>query len=774
MNKKNMAIDIENKNTFERYLREGINIFTGAGFSVLAKDHQARPLPIGDDFRKELLAEFPGSPSILGLPQLCTLISRSKKEELDKYIRTRFSVNEYCEKYNNLEFINIKNIFTTNVDDLLESVFRGNPSKHLNNISLNGASIKDKTAIDYIYLHGNVSDSSSSLIFGDLDIASAFSNDPNRWNYLRSLMNKYPTLFWGYALKDAGTLQVFANAIDDNNKKNSWIIIHPEYTSDDEISYYKSLDLKIILSETEAFLDYLKEFESPEIISKTDYQNPFPELSIPSHADVKHRSMQDFYQGAEPNWSDVYSPRVAKLHFYSDVEEQINRGKNVLITGGPATGKTTLLMQIAAFHDFNGVKLFLSDISITKAQTISAKINNIPTLLFVDNLQTSIEALNFLSKKNNIQLVIAERDYAYLSASSANFLRRNIEIIDITEVNERDTQMAIENIPVDIKAHRGYKFIAGDSLFEVIERNCRTPTIKERFNNVIAELKKKDDKLVQLFLLACYLHTCRSITSMDVIYNYFGASYNDHRRIYDLISILSSSLTEHVGEFMKEEQDYFSIRSNLLADHVFTVAPSKDLSEMLKVFHNNVPRLCIPNFDAFKRRAYDARLFERAFPNVEQGEEIYDIIYRKHSSPFNLQQKALYLSRRGEHQRAFEVIDEAIAQGGSRNWSIKNSYAIIKFKANISRRDCSDTRKALNESMDALEQCYSADVRKAFHAMSYADQSLKYWKKYRDATAISYLEKSMMWLSEENDEENRIGNVSRLLGQVRRELERAK
>jgi hypothetical protein len=765
---------IESQSTFERSLREGINIFTGAGFSLLAKDKKGIPLPIGDDFRKELLAEFPGAPAALQLPQLCTFLLRSKKNDLEKYIISRFDIGEYSKKYENIGLINPKFIFTTNVDNLLESVFNGNPNKYLNDASLNGSSLQDKSAIDYIHLHGNILNSEIPLVFGDLDIASAFSNDPNRWNYFRSLMNRYPTLFWGYSLKDAGTLQVLSDALDDNNKKNSWIIVHPEYTTDDEIQYYKSLDLKIITSDTENFLEYLSKFEPIKSSVAKEYTNPFPEYAIPSNSDIKHRAIQDFYQGATPNWSDIYSPRVAKLRHYNTIEEHTNRGRNVLITGGPATGKTTLLMQFAAFHNFDGVKLLLSNISLQKAQSIATRLSDIPTLLFVDNLQSSIDALNFLSTKKNIQLIIAERDYAYLSASSANFLRRNIEIIDITSLDEKDSQTVVTNIPEDIKSRKNHKLHEGDSLFELIERNCRTPSIKERFNNVIDELRKKDDNLVQLFLLACYLHTCRSVTSMDVLYSFFDKDFNDHRQLYSLLSILSSSISEYAGEFAENEQDYFAIRSNLLADHIATIAPSKDMARMLTAFHNNVPRFCVPNFDSFKRRAYDARLYERAFPKIEDGEEIYDIIYRKHKSPFNLQQKSLYLSRRGEHQRAFKVIDEAISTGGSRNWSIKNSYAIIKFKANIDRTDCADVRKALDESMEALEQCHSADVRKAFHAMSYTDQSLKYWKKYRDAMAISYLEKSKEWLSEEADEDNRVGNVLRLLRQVDKALSSAR
>lgn len=765
-------MEIENIHTFERYLKSGINLFTGAGFSLLSEDSTGKPLPKGSALKDELLTAFPGTPSALELPQMCTLISKTKKDELYSYLYNRFSVYKFDNIYKNIASIEIKNVFTTNIDNLFQKIFESSPTKYINDANLNGASFHDKQAIDYFYMHGSVLDKESPLIFGDLDIASAFSHDPARWNYLSSLMGRFPTLFWGYALKDAGTLQSFSHALNEHNQKDSWIILHPDYIKDGEVDYYKSIGLKIIKSNTEDFLKYLQKFDSEtskENTSLVQSVHPFPEYSVPSNSSIEHRSIQDYFQGASPIWSDIYSPRVGRVRFYDQIQETLNKGKNILITGGPATGKTTLLMQLAAFYDFNGFKIYTKDISKEKAKTIASGIGQTPALFLIDEFQSSIDALETLSKIGNIRLVISERDYAYLSSSNSPFLSKSITVFDVTELDEADAQMIINNIPSDIKAPNIHKLSDGDSLFELIEKNCKTPNIKSRFNNVIKELRTKDDKLVGLFLLICYLHTSRSIASMDVLISYFSDSVKDYKGIYDLIDILGSSITECAGELVEKDQDYFNIRSNMLADLIYKISPTEDLARMLTTFHSNVSTYSIPNYKAFKRRAYDARLFERAFPDIRKGGEVYDVIYKKHQSPFNLQQKSLYLSRRGEHQEAFRVIDEAISLAGSRNWSIKNSYAIIKFRANISRDNSADVRKALDESMGSLEECHSLDIRKTFHAMTYADHSLQYWNKYRDIKSLGCVNKAIAWLEEEQKNNKGVGNVVRLS----RELNRA-
>lgn len=54
-----IGVQIDEKNTFDKALKTGINLFLGSGFSVLAKDAQGKALPCGRELLYELIDEFP-------------------------------------------------------------------------------------------------------------------------------------------------------------------------------------------------------------------------------------------------------------------------------------------------------------------------------------------------------------------------------------------------------------------------------------------------------------------------------------------------------------------------------------------------------------------------------------------------------------------------------------------------------------------------------------------------------------------------------------------
>ena len=117
-------MDIDNAASFRYALLNDVNLFVGAGFSVLAQDSAGREMPTGDRLPSELREHFDlrGTEG-LTLPQLYTLLARTQKEHVDRFLRERLTVATCDPKYLHLRRLGVSCIFTTNIDNLLQQIF---------------------------------------------------------------------------------------------------------------------------------------------------------------------------------------------------------------------------------------------------------------------------------------------------------------------------------------------------------------------------------------------------------------------------------------------------------------------------------------------------------------------------------------------------------------------------------------------------------------------------------------------------------------------------
>jgi len=212
-----------------------------------------------------------------------------------------------------------------------------------------------------------------------------------------------------------------------------------------------------------------------------------------------------------------------------------------------------------------------------------------------------------------------------------------------------------------------------------------------------------------------------------------------------------SLLTDYYGKIVDtEDQDYFVPRSRLVSEAVLDAVSQHGLKRVLLRFHNQVSPFRICRFDVFRRRAFDANLMKRAFENWKEGKEFYELAYGRDRSPYLLQQGALYLAHKKQFKEAFSMIDQAVLQSQYKIPSIRNSHAIILFKANIGSPVKDETvQHTLSESMDILRECYRYDKRKTYHATTFADQAVQYWEVYPGERAKSYLLTAEEWLLDE-------------------------
>ncbi len=455
--------------------------------------------------------------------------------------------------------------------------------------------------------------------------------------------------------------------------------------------------------------------------------------------------------------------------------DSVDSGKNTIVVGMPACGKTTLMMQVASDITFHGHKLVSKNISPEKARLIIKQLNGQKAIIFLDDFTDSLEAFSFLTQQANLTVVAFDRDYNF-DIASHRIEQRDFSIVDVTELSNLDFQKLFSKIPSNIRASKlntpTMETGIPPSLYEIVEANMVRPTLRKRFGTVLDQLERESYSLHDFFVMCCYVHSCRTPVSYDMAYAFLRDEATSWEYIYDVCEQLGALVSEYCGVFVDSEQDYFIPRSALVSDAVMHEASQTGLKRTIVRFHREVSPYRICNYYNFKKRAYDKDIMTRAFPDWKEGVEFYESLYARDRSPFLLQQGALYLSYKHRFTEAFSWIDQAVTETAGRVFSIRNSHAIILFKANIGASSNDDTVvRTLRQSMEILRTCYDNDKRKTYHAMIFADQALRYWNVYGDGVAKNYLTTAEEWLDSENKRWPHKRNVQRLHRKVSRVLQ---
>lgn len=94
------TIHIENEYSLKEALRSGVNLFLGAGFSVLAKNRHGNFLPVGDALSHVLKNAFPKiRDSSLPLPQLTAILAATQKADFEVLLTDQYTVTDFDKRY---------------------------------------------------------------------------------------------------------------------------------------------------------------------------------------------------------------------------------------------------------------------------------------------------------------------------------------------------------------------------------------------------------------------------------------------------------------------------------------------------------------------------------------------------------------------------------------------------------------------------------------------------------------------------------------------------
>lgn len=497
---------------FRVALKQGINLFCGAGFSVEASDTDGAKLPVGEELLNELKKNFPAVQNYQKLPFACTKITKTDKQSFYTFLEKRFTVKDFDPQYLSLLDIRIKNIYTTNIDDLFFKIYeRSEQPFYLNDCSTRGAAYDDQRAVHYYPLHGCIRNN-QNYVFGATEIASVFSqrNNEKSWKSLASDSAKHPILFWGWNFQDPGPIQAMYgdnNNVDDN--ANRWVLLRNP--NEEMLDYFESLKFNVIIGDTKRMLEYISDFvsasaETDEQVSVNDDTLSLLEpYVIPENGEkLPAYPLKKFFLEYTPRWSHIYSRSIPKTSNYKKIANSIASGKSTIVMGIRGSGKTTLMMQLLADYETTRLKHMLIAPSIDQVQNYIKLLNGKRSLLFVDDCFRDTNALIQLFNAPNIQIVCFDRDFNY-ERQYHRIQPYTFNLIDVTEITKEDAQSIVNIIPIELRRDN-----AGTKNFE------KDPTI---LNLLAMDLKamnfrfmtcfhEKDAIAAKVFLMIAYVHSC--------------------------------------------------------------------------------------------------------------------------------------------------------------------------------------------------------------------------------------------------------------------------
>lgn len=747
---------------FQQALREGINLFCGAGFSVESIDIMGKKLPIGEGLLEELKEQFSSIKNFFNLPRACTKLLQTEKARFYNFLNKRFTVQDFSDLYYGLYNIKLNNIYTTNIDDLFFKLYENSKSIYqLEDKSRRGGSYKklkngsgdfSDFIINYYPLHGCVRNP-GGYVFGATEIASAFSNRniQGSWRSLAEEASNRPILFWGWNFEDSGPIEAMYggnNNISDNI--NRWVLLYEP--SEETIEYLETLQFNIIRGSTIDMLNYLRDLKNVDFQDESIYVQGrvkgFLEGLCPPENDknLPTYPMDMFFMDYTPHWSQIYTKRIPKLVHYKKIADYIALNKNVVLYGIRCSGKTTMLMQLMVDANLSRrVRHYMTAPSLEQVELYLKSLDNIKSLLFVDDGFRDTNAVIRLLDAPNVQVVLADRDFDY-ERQYHRICGYQFESVDVTEITPEDAQNIIDLLPEkmrrkDLSTNR---FKKDSTLLTLLAENLKSVNF-----NFMKEFVKKDYDSARVFLLICYIHACGVPCSFDMIYSFLGDDNYSWRQMYEIINRaggLIKEYSEYLGNYdiLETLQDYYQCRSRFFAEKIIQSIPrgNKVFAEMLVNFVNNVPPYKICEYDKFKRNGYDADFTCRAFIDTRDGEAFYNYCLERDDSEYIYQQAAIYFSRKKEFKKAFEWIDRASNMTHYNRFSIDSTYAQIYFDVNVGT-DVEQSKKAL----DILDNCCQNDQRKAIHFTAFAKRVYKFCDLY-PKEASTYIERALLFIDE--------------------------
>jgi hypothetical protein len=485
-----MAIDT-NSHEFQLLSRQfekgNVVLFAGAGFAAGAQNLLGTDPPLGPDLTRVLAKECGWPDSGEDLPTVYDqaqkhLGSKGLNELLAKYYRDCKPAPWHLQ----LASVFWYRIYTTNIDDVIEQVYKGHAAQNLDLITC-PAPYEDHDLwherVQSVHLHGSVLDPAKGYTFTLEDFAGQTAQ-PNPWYQAMSddMMSR-TFLFVGTRLNEPpfyhylslrsqrghGTQEVRAKAfvvspnvstirrrqledrgfvVFDATGEEFFGALLPLVNNlvPDRLTLLKNRYPHQVTAISQGLLE-----QQSELLRQFDFVTPDPP---PAGARDRHKSL--FFDGAEPTWDDIVrgldAPREAMSDFLARIQTPDDGIRVFLLVGHAGSGKTTLLKRMAFEMSRAGRTVyFLRSPDRLNKKPISDFLESVGdkrTFFFLDEAVVQIEVLEDLLKARpewKVTFILSDRPHAVLPRL-AGLKHLKPTVLDMPYLGRTDSESIIRKL----------------------------------------------------------------------------------------------------------------------------------------------------------------------------------------------------------------------------------------------------------------------------------------------------------------------------------------
>lgn len=347
-------------------------LFLGAGFSYGGINSFGN-IPTGKELAKELFENFiKGEVSVdeekeiltYSLPEICQCIdvNLEKREELRKYLVHRFKAVEPREFHLILKEYPWKRIYTVNIDDLVENIYKFSENNLLVQNTRKEKLVSDE--IEYIKLHGCVNEPNEPFVFSKTEYTNLISSKINfKLNNLIADIQRENFIFIGASLAESDIdfyISQYENAGYFRKGKLIFVDPNPSMMLKGRV---KELSGIIIEWTAEQFLEFVQKIgfrqnELEQCKVRLNYSGIFLYKDIIKSIKPEEVYESRLYEGYNSNWRDLLDGWIFETPILKNIKEKIDSidfdsvsSYAIAIHGNSFVGKDCLVKQIGIYLD---------------------------------------------------------------------------------------------------------------------------------------------------------------------------------------------------------------------------------------------------------------------------------------------------------------------------------------------------------------------------------------------------------------------------------------